>query len=145
MTDIKTHKNNTSFNAPVCFSHFVYWNSRFVIIAPIAMETRLNPIPTGITQCMSVCSLPFTATSRKHWTTEWMGDSTSFGWLGNMQTFKWFFISRQPFTPVAFKRPVTLPLFLIQFAASCCSAIFVHAVYTMNFVTNGGILHPVIM
>lgn len=26
----------------------VYWNSKFVIIAPIAMETRLGPKPTGI-------------------------------------------------------------------------------------------------
>lgn len=59
------------------FSHFVYWNSKFVIIAPIAMETGLSPKPTGIIQCRSVCSLPFTASSRNQ--LGWMGDSASFG------------------------------------------------------------------
>lgn len=72
------------------FNHFVYWNSRFVIMAPIAMETGLNPKPAGIRECMSVCSLPFTATSRKHCTNGWRGDSTSLGWLENTHTFKWF-------------------------------------------------------
>ncbi len=85
-------------------------------------ETNLSPKPAGVIQCMSVCSLlPFTATSMKHCTSEWMGDSTSL-WLGSMQTFKWLFVSWQPFKGVPFRCSVSPPLSLIV----CSMPFFCH-------------------
>ncbi len=55
--------------------------------------------------------------------TEWMGDSTSVGWLREYADIQMIFASRQPFTPVPFKRPVKPPPSPIRFAASGCSAV----------------------
>lgn len=56
--------------------------------------------------------------------TEWMGDSTSVGWFREYADIQMIFASRQPFTPVPFKRPAKPPSSLIQFAASGCPVVF---------------------
>lgn len=121
------------------FSHFVYWKSKFVIIAAIAMETGLSPKPTLVlcsTRVFAHYPLPQLLGNTAWWVDGWVH---LFRMVREYVNIQIMFASQQPFTPVPFKHLVNPPLFLVQFEASRSSGVLVCAVSGAKFVTLGDI------